>query len=40
MFWTPAFAGVTLAVIFYGSIKTAASEYLIRAQIRTARKHH
>jgi hypothetical protein len=28
MFWTPAFAGVTLAATFYGSIKTAASEYL------------
>jgi hypothetical protein len=28
MFWIPAFAGVTLAVIFYRSIKTAASEYL------------
>jgi len=28
MFRTPAFAGVTLAVTFYGTIKTAASEYL------------
>lgn len=39
MFWTPVFAGVTLAVTFYGSIKTAASEYSsIRAQIRTAKE--